>query len=86
MKETQSKKIVSRKKLQGVVTKLSSAKTIKVEVENKFIHPKYQKIIKSHQQFLVHCEDPEVKIGDNVIIEEGSPKSHSKSFYLVKKV
>lgn len=79
-------KTTNKKKLQGKVTKLSSTNTIKVEVENKSMHPKYQKVIKKHKEFLVHCTDKEIVVGDTVIIEEGSPVSSSKCFYLVKKI
>ena len=79
-------KTIKRKRLQGLVTKLSSANTIKVEVESKAKHPKYRKVIKSHKEFLVHCIDKEIVVGNSVIIEEGSPKSSSKCFYFVKKL
>ena len=74
------------KKLQGVVTKLSSAKTIKVKVEKVAKHPLYKKMIKSHKSYLVHCEDESIKVADKVAITEGSPASQHKSFYLVKKL
>jgi small subunit ribosomal protein S17 len=77
---------IHRKRMQGVVTKLSSAKTIKVKVETVSRHPLYKKTIKSHKSYLVHCEDEAIKIKDKVMIEEGSPVSQHKSFYLVKKL
>jgi small subunit ribosomal protein S17 len=86
MEKVKVLKTIKRKKLQGIVTKLSSALTIKVETENKSTHPKYKKVIRVHKEYLVHCEDKEIKVGDTVIIEEGKPKSKSKCFYLVKKI
>ncbi len=74
------------KKMQGEVIKLSSTNTIKVEVETKFTHALYKKIIKEHKKYLVQCTDADVKVGDKVIIEEGSPLSSKKSFYFVKKL
>lgn len=76
----------NKKKLQGVVVQLSSAKTIKVVVESKMTHPLYKKIVVEHKKYLVHCTDAEVKVGDKVQIEEGRPLSSSKSFYFVKKL
>ncbi len=78
-------KVTKRKILQGIVTKLSSTNTIKIKVETKAKHPKYQKVIKSHKEYLVHCTDSEVKVGDTVVVEEGRPMSNSKCFYFVKK-
>jgi len=74
------------KKLQGIVTKLSSAQTIKVEVAIISKHPLYKKMIKIHKSFLVQCEDETIKVSDKVLITEGSPASKHKSFYLVKKL
>jgi len=85
-KTKQKVKISKKKRLQGLVSKLSSLNTIKVEVENKSKHKKYKKVIKTHKEYLVHCIDKEIKIGDMVIIEEGRPMSSSKCFYLVKKI
>jgi len=79
-------KEIKRKKLQGIVTKLSSDKTIKVETENKSMHKKYKKVISFHKDYLVHCEDKTIKVGDVVVIEEGRPMSSSKCFYFVKKL
>ena len=74
------------KKMQGEVIKLSSANTIKVEVETKYTHALYKKILKEHKKYLVQCTNTDVKVGDKVIIEEGSPVSSKKSFYFVKKL
>ena len=79
-------KAIKRKKLQGIVTKLSSDMTIKVETENKSKHPMYKKVISVNKEYLVHCENKEIKVGDTVIIEEGRPMSSSKCFYFVKKI
>lgn len=85
-KEINKKEISKPKRLQAVVIKLSSAKTIKVLAENKYTHPKYKKIVKVHKKYLVHCEDESIKENDIVIIEEGKPISKNKSFYFVKKI
>lgn len=70
----------------GVVTKLSSEKTIKVEIESKYPHPKYGKIIKKHKRYLVHVEDKfsNVKVGDVVLIGEIRPVSKNKYWEVLK--
>jgi len=83
--EKVKKKGVS-KKLQGFVTKLSSTNTIKVKVESKYMHSKYKKTIRVHKEYLIHCTDEKIIVGDQVIIEEGKPISKTKCFYLVKKI
>ncbi|MCA9385818.1 mitochondrial small ribosomal subunit protein uS17m [Candidatus Dojkabacteria bacterium] len=83
---------IGGKKLQGVVTGLSSEKTVKVTVEIKKPHPRYGKIVKSNKTYLVH-NDPEVGLGvegivlgDEVTIQEYKPISKNKSFILIEKI
>lgn len=85
-KNKEDKKL--KRSLQGIVTKFSNENTVKVEVESKFPHPLYGKIIKRHKQYLVHIEKKvkDLEIGDEVIIEESRPISKNKSWKLVKKV
>jgi len=47
-------------------------------------HPKYGKIIKSHNTFKVHDEKNTAKIGDTVRIEETRPLSKDKRFRLIE--
>jgi small subunit ribosomal protein S17 len=75
-----------RKKLQGNVVSAMLNNTIKVRVERKYPHPLYKKIVATHKNYLVHCEDSTLVIGDKVIIEEGKPISKSKNFYFIKKI
>ncbi|MFQ5492844.1 MAG: 30S ribosomal protein S17 [Candidatus Dojkabacteria bacterium] len=74
------------KRLQGIVVSTKQEKTIVVRVEIKFAHPLYKKIVKSHKRYNVHCEDESVKVGDEVLMEEGKPVSRNKSFYFTQKV
>lgn len=74
-----------QRQVEAIVTKLSSKNTIKVEIESKYQHPKYGKIIKSHRQYLVHVnDDQEIKVGDKVIIGEIRPLSKNKYWEVVK--
>jgi len=80
------KKIQARKKLMGKIISVLNEKTLKVRVERKMTHPLYKKIIKSHKKYLVENDIPGLKVGNNVLIEECSPKSRSKNFKILKKV
>lgn len=75
-----------RKKFIGTVVSNKMTKTVVVEVERRFPHPKYQKIIKKHKKFKAHNENFDLKIGDKVEIEEIRPISKEKHFQVIKKV
>jgi len=62
----------------GVVVSNKMQKTVVVAVENLFKHPMYQKYIKRTNKFLAHNEDPNINIGDRVVIEETRPLSKRK--------
>ncbi|KXK26189.1 MAG: 30S ribosomal protein S17 [candidate division WS6 bacterium OLB20] len=83
-KKTENKR--TPKQLQGTVVSTGMQNTIVVRVEQKYAHPFYGKIIKTHKKYLAHCEDDKVVNGDTVIIEEGKPVSARKTFYFVSKV
>jgi small subunit ribosomal protein S17 len=62
----------------GVVVSNKMQKTVVVAVENLVRHEMYQKYIKRTNKFLAHNEDPNVHVGDRVIIEETRPLSKRK--------
>ena len=68
---------------QGVVTKISGAKTIKVEVRSHLIHPKYKKQYLRTKNYLVHDADEKAVVGNEVIIQQARPTSKRKSWALV---
>lgn len=74
------------RKLTGVVTKLSSKDTIKVKVELKSKHNKYNRIVKSDVNYLVHCTNAEVQVGDTVEIMSVRPISKLKNWTFVSKL
>jgi small subunit ribosomal protein S17 len=57
-----------------------------VEVESVKEHPKYKRRFKVHKRFKAHNENPEMKVGDNVIIEECAPISKDKTFRVISKI
>ena len=62
----------------GVVVSNKMEKTVVVAVENRVLHPRYQKYIKRTNKFLAHCEANDCNIGDKVLIEETRPLSKRK--------
>jgi len=68
----------------GKIIKISSLKTVKVEVEFKYPHPKYGKIVKTNKKFLAHVEDAsKYKLGEVVSITSCRKLSKMKSFKVV---
>ena len=62
----------------GVVVSNKMQKTVVVAVENLVKHGMYQKYIKRTNKFLAHNEQPEINVGDRVVIEETRPLSKLK--------
>lgn len=72
------------KVLSGIVVSDKMDKTVVVEVQRYFKHPKYGKFIKSKKRYKAHDESNEIKVGDKVEIVETKPLSKDKKF-LIKK-
>lgn len=72
-----------RKKRIGTVITNKMNKTVVVEVERKFRHPIFQKIVKQTKRFKVHDEKMECKVGDVVRIMEVRPLSKEKRWKLM---
>lgn len=74
-----------RRTFSGVVLNKSGAKTIRVEVVEKKMHPKYRKQYKVSTRFLVHDENNTAEVGKTVTFVECRPLSASKRWRLVEK-
>ncbi|KAG5438347.1 hypothetical protein PCANB_002835 [Pneumocystis canis] len=59
-------------------------KTVKVRVARQVVHPKVQKIITLHKNYLVHDENSICENGDIVRIEACRPLSARKRFSVVE--
>lgn len=70
----------------GTVVSTKMQKTIVVQIERKFRHPIYRKVITRHKKFKAHCEDATVQEGDVVSIKETKPISKDKHFTFVEKI
>lgn len=77
-------KVKKIKSLKGFVVSTKSAKTIVVQVESKFKHPLYHKLVVSHKKYHAHDKNQVCKVGDFVQIIETRPLSALKRWKLVK--
>ena len=70
----------------GTVVSTKMQKTIVVQVERKFRHPLYRKVITRHKKIKAHLETGDVSEGDVVMIQETKPISKDKHFIFVSKI
>lgn len=75
-----------RKERQGKVLASKMAKTIVVEVERRFPHARYKKVVAAYAKFYAHDEKGEAKAGDLVLIQETRPLSKLKRWRLIRVV
>jgi small subunit ribosomal protein S17 len=75
-----------RKERIGEVISNKMAKTITVQVERRFAHPRFKKVVTGYKKFYAHDEKNEAKVGDRVRIEETRPMSKTKRWRLVEVV
>jgi small subunit ribosomal protein S17 len=75
-----------KRRLRGRVVSDKMDKTVVVQVERKFKHPKYQKYITRIRKFAAHDETNACATGDTVVIEESRPLSRTKRWTVVERV
>jgi len=68
--------------IRGKVVSAKMNKTIVVEVERTFMHPRLAKVMRSIKKYKVHDEEQRARQGDSVEIYEGRPVSKTKYMYL----
>ena len=73
-----------RRTLEGTVTSDRCTKTITVEVQRTFRHPKYKKYVRKVARYHAHDEKGEAKKGDKVEIRSCRPLSATKRWRLVR--
>ena len=71
---------MSKRILKGKVVSSKNNKTIVVEVERKFQHPFFGKVIKRSKKYHAHDESNKFKEGDAVEIVECAPISKKKNW------
>jgi len=72
-----------RKERVGEVISNKMTKTVVVQVERRFPHPRFKKVVTGYTKFYAHDEKSEAKVGDRVRIEETRPMSKLKRWRLV---
>jgi len=73
-----------KKTLIGIVVSDKCDKTRRVDIERRFSHPKYGKIVRRKTVCHVHDENNDSHVGDRVQIVECRPRSKQKRWELVK--
>jgi small subunit ribosomal protein S17 len=73
-----------RRTIEGTVTSDQCAKTITVQVERTYKHPKYKKYVRKMARYHAHDEKSEAKRGDRVEIQSCRPLSKTKRWTLVR--
>lgn len=77
-------RVSRRKERIGQVLPSKMTKTIVVQVERRFRHPRYRKVITRLKKFYAHDERCEARPGDQVLIQETRPLSRLKRWRLVQ--
>ncbi|MBI1908452.1 30S ribosomal protein S17 [Candidatus Uhrbacteria bacterium] len=72
-----------RRRLEGTVVATKMQKTVTVRIDRTVLNAKYQKRYQVSKTYLAHNENPEVKVGDLVTIEETRPLSARKRWRVV---
>jgi len=72
----------NKRTLEGVVVSNKAEQTIVVQVERKFLHPRYRKTVRSHKKYMAHDADNACNIGDTVRIVESAPISRRKRWVM----
>jgi small subunit ribosomal protein S17 len=82
MEQTETSK--PKRIIVGKVLSNKMEKTLVVEVERTYMHPRLQKVMRSARKYKVHDENQQGKMDDLVEIYEGRPVSKTKYMYLHK--
>lgn len=77
-----SEATTNKRTLEGVVVSNKGEKTVVVQVERKFLHPRYRKTVRSHKKYMAHDAENTCNIGDTVRIIESAPISRNKRWVM----
>lgn len=72
----------NKRTLEGVVVSNKGENTVVVQVERKFLHPRYRKTIRSHKKYMAHDAENTCNVGDTVRIIESAPISRHKRWVM----
>jgi small subunit ribosomal protein S17 len=74
----------ARKQREGLVVSDKMDKTVVVNVEEKFKHALYGKVLRRNVKLKAHDEDNSAGIGDRVLLAETRPLSATKRWRVVE--
>lgn len=77
-------KAKNTKVITGKVVSSKMDKTLVVQVERKFIHPTFKKVVKRTRKFKCHDEKNQCSTGDFISMREVRPLSKTKRWNLIK--
>ena len=72
----------NKRTLEGVLVSNKAEQTVVVQVERKFLHPRYRKTVRSHKKYMAHDAENTCNIGDTVRIVESAPISRRKRWVM----
>ncbi len=72
----------NKRTLEGVVVSNKAEQTVIVQVERKYLHPRYRKTVRSHKKYMAHDAENTCNIGDTVRIIESAPISRRKRWVM----
>ncbi len=72
--------------LTGTVIATKMQNTVVIDVERRFRHRVYRKVIVRHKKYKVHNDLKDIVVGDEVKIQETKPISKEKHFILIEKL
>jgi small subunit ribosomal protein S17 len=79
---TNNKTETKRRLMRGEVISDKMQKTVVVKVDRTYIHPHFDKVIRTSKKYKVHDEQETASVGDIVDIYQGRPVSKTKYMYL----
>jgi len=71
-----------KREIQGKVVTIAGDKSATIVVERRVMHARYHKVVKKFKKYVIHDENNELKVGDEIIAIECRPLSKRKSFRL----
>ena len=75
---------MAKKMIKAKVVSDKMEKSAVVEVERRFIHPLYKKVVTRTTKYLVHNPGNKAKAGDEVMIKQTRPLSKRKRWVIVE--
>lgn len=75
-----------KKILTGKIISAKMNKSVVVQLERKFRHPLYRKVITRHNKIKAHNEKLKLKENDVVKIQEAKPFSKDINFIVIEKI